>query len=241
MITLQSLFNTLALGELSNTKLNTDGKIAPDNYATLVSHVNLGLIELFKQFNIRQNTVRLYQHPDVFRYYLRVEHLGDVEEMDDWTYLLYDEDEPFKNDLVKVLSITDDLQSNYPINDYNCDYTILTPESDILVMNPVDTPLVPLVFDITYQSLHPVIVFDPKDFKPEDIILHIPAAIEEALLAYIACRVFQGINSSVSEGTTTPAMTYSAKYEMACLKITAFSLVPDNDDSGLQFRKNGWR
>ena len=73
MITLQYLFDILAQGDLSQTKVGSEGQIKEENYYKLLLATNLGLTELYKRFNLRQNTVQLQQHPDVNRYFLREE------------------------------------------------------------------------------------------------------------------------------------------------------------------------
>ncbi len=237
MFTLNDLFTTLATGELSNIKLGSTGTIVAANYEAMVSHVNMGLLELCKRFTLIRNEVQLQQHADTRRYFLRTAHVGEESELDDYTYLLYDEDAPFTGNLIKVLTIFDEDGDEYPLNDAQAIYPIATPEYDILVMDPPD---IVKLLDIVYQASHIPIKYTGEDFDPEKILLKVPATVKEPLIYYIASRIFSGMASTVGEGATTPGMTYSAKYEIACKKLELYNLVPENKDSGQQFIKNGW-
>ena len=236
MLTLEQLFQMLAKGELSHTKLGSDGAVGSEHYEQLVSYTNLGLLELYKRFNLRQSELKLWTHADTTRYYLREDHLGDLSEMDSYTYLIYEEDNPLQDDFLKVLGIYNSDNEELKFNDTFAATPIMLQEPDVLVLIPEDTPQ---ELSILFQASYPRIAYT-DNFDPTRIQLNIPNSILQPLLYYIAASFFRGLNSSVAEGSTHPGVTYDTKYELACQKISMYSLTPTNDDTRQQFTKNGW-
>ena len=236
MITLKKVFDTLAFGELSNTKFGSTGAISEDHYEQVLSYVNLGLTELYKRFILKQNEVQLQQHEDVSRYYLRSEHLGEVEEMDDYIYLLYSEAAPLQDDVIKILSVYDSAGVELPVNDRTATQVITTPEPDVLLTIPEDPTE---ILSINYQAAHEDIVYN-TDLDPSKIWLDLPAFVLAPLCYYVAACVFRGINSSITEGTVNPGVTYNTQFEIACQKIDVLDLSITSSDASQRFSNNGW-
>ncbi len=226
----------LAQGELSNTTIGNTGVIEEADYAKILGHVNLALHTLSQRFILKTKEITLQQHADVSRYYIRSEHAGDTSELDDYTYLLYDEDMPLEDDLVKILSAYDSLGDELTLNDKYADEPIICVEPDVISMTPCD-PVEQIV--LVYQASYDKLIYT-ADLDPSKIQLDIPYFLITPILYFVANRVFSGITSSIAEGTTTPGMTYAAKYEVACRELQRDNLIPDVQDTGQQFSNNGW-
>ncbi len=239
MITLQEIFDNLATGELSGLSIGNSqaGSIVEADYPKIVAHINLGLVDLYKRFPLRQGEIQLHQHADVTTYYLRSDHVADVDSMDEDFYIEEVDDVPFLDDIIKVTEVTDSLGDDVGLNDTNKPLTgVFTPSFDIIKSVPYDPPE---ILSITYQAKYPKItISDP--FDPEDVKLYIPDFIIEALMLYVAMRIYRGMNSRVAEGETNIGTTFFSMYETECQKLTALDVFADVNDSGKQFVNNGW-
>lgn len=236
MITLQELFDTLAYGELSNlavgnSPLNT---INEATYPKIVSHINLGLLDLYKRFHLRQGEVKVHQYPGITTYNLRAEHIGVVGTMDDELYLEVDASNAFQDDVLKVTQVFNSIGDELPLNNAVDSLSVFTPSFDVL-KTPLYDPLE--IISVIYRARYPKIVvaapFDPSTFQ-----LHIPDYIVEPLLFYVASRVFKGMITT--EGEVNPNTSNTYQYELACKKIEMFSLPADVNDTRDRFTANGW-
>ena len=153
------------------------------------------------------------------------------------SYLIYDDMIPLEDDFIKILGIYDEGQTELRFNDSFAPFPIISTEPDCLVMVPFQPPQ---LLSILYQANFPIVPFK-DNLDPSKVELVIPNSIIQPLVFFIAASIFRGMNSSVAEGAQNPAITFAAQYELACQKIDLFSLDMSNDDTGQQFRKNGWR
>jgi len=239
MILLQEIFDTLATGEFSHIKLGNSlqGTIAEADYPKIVSAVNLGLLDLYKKFQLRKGEFVVHQHPAVMNYYLRKERAASLDEMGDYSYIEIPEDETFPKDFLNVNSLWEDDGTEIPLND-NTQKVLggFTPAFDILKMVPRNPPI---AVHVEYRARYPKIVIT-ESFDPEKIELHVPDFIMEPLLYFVASRVFRGIASKATEGETTSAITYHTLYRTACLEIQQSGLVTTDDNSNERFSNDGW-
>lgn len=236
MLLLSDLFDTLAFGELSGIKLGSAGEIVEANYPKIVSHINLGLLELYKRFNIKRDELTIYQHADTTRYNLKSEHLGAVADMAADVYILEDEDNPFADDLIKVLEVYDEDEDQLPLNDKNDSTSVFTPSPDILKMTPA-SPVETV--SVLYKASHPKIVIT-DNFDPDVYELEMPEFLQEALLFYVAARAFSGIKTGGVDTAKNPTYALLTQYETACHKIQMFNLEPEVNDTQTGFENNGW-
>lgn len=236
MITLQELFDTLAQGELANLSLGNSPlrTITEAHYPKMVSHINLGLIELYKRFHLREGEVRVHQYPGVTTYYLRSAHSGELADMCEDTYLEVDDANPFLDDVLKVTQVYNSLGDELPLNNSTNPLSVFTPSFDVL-KTPVNDP--PDVLSVVYRASYPKIVITPT-FNPITTKLHIPDYIIEPLLLYVASRAFKA--TPTPEGEVNPNTSNIHQYELACRKVEMYSLPPDVNDTRNQFTAKGW-
>jgi hypothetical protein len=239
MIKLQEIFDALANGEFSHIKLGNSlqGTIDAADYPKIVTAINLGLLDLYKRFPLRKGEFIVHQYPGVTQYYLREDHAATLAEMDEDYYIELADDESFPSDFIKIDSLWEEDGTPISLNDNNDKETGgFTPSFDVLKMTPRD-PVIPV--HVEYRARYPKIVIT-ESFDPETTELHIPDFIVEALLFFVAARVFRGIASKATEGEVTSAHTYQTLYRTACLELVNNGLVTADDDTGGQFDSNGW-
>jgi hypothetical protein len=229
MIILQDLFDTLAYGELSNLALgnSSTGSIVESEYPKIVSHINLGLMELYKRFPLKKGELKVIQQTNVDTYYLRSEFVGE--------YIEDNDNNPFEDDIIKVDAVFNEIGDELPLNNSHNINSVFTPAFDILKMVPSDPVQ---TVSVVYQARYPKIVVYPQ-FNPSHIELYIPDFIVEPLISYVAARIYKGMIAL--EGEANPNTSYMQQYELACKKIELYGLSANNNDSrDNKFISNGW-
>ena len=244
MIILQDFFDTLATGEFSNISLSNSilSTITADKYPTIINNMNLGLIELYKRFTLKEKTIVLYEHADVTQYLLRSDYLSaTVALVDENAYLFDSNFDPFDDDIIKITDATyldsdGEVDRVYINNKLYPDIGIFTTAFDTIKLTPQE-PL--RVITLTYLASYPKIVLT-NAFDPSTYELFFPEWIQEPLLAYIAARIFQGKASKAAEGERNLYTTFMYQYENSCKKIELLGLAAMSDDASENFTNNGW-
>lgn len=248
MITVEELFDDLSFGELSNLKVgnSTLASVAEENYPRMISHINLGLLDLYQRFVLKKKELNIHQIAGTTDYYLRTEYMDDAAYCgSNGMYIARKEIDPFTDDIVKVLEVFDATGAVIPLNDRNATARrvsqgsevtpgITTPAHDTLIMV---LPPVPEIVTVSYQARYPKItiteLFDPKKIK-----LYIPDFIRKPLMFFIAARIVAGIKVSLSEGENHPATSLRSGYNAACNEITNLNLTIDEDSTSDQFENS---
>ena len=74
-MTLQDIFDKLTFGELSQIGVSGNGTgISQEDYPKLISHVNLGLTDLYTKFPLREREVVIQQYDEISFYELDITH-----------------------------------------------------------------------------------------------------------------------------------------------------------------------
>ena len=238
MVLLKDIFDLLATGELSNIKLNkmASGEIGEEDYPAIVGHINLGLMELYKRFNLRQAYLNLHILPGTDTYYLRPSKVSLVENMDDRTYIERGAgcDDDFA--VLKVVQVYNADGVLQKLNDMRAALRIISVTQDTLHIAPIESAE---VLTLMYQT-SPVKIVIEDDFDPEETFIDIPQAIIEPLLYYVASRVFQPIGANSSTPDADKSAVYMNQYEMACAKIGQYGLDTQINDARQGFQEGGW-
>jgi hypothetical protein len=236
MITLKEIFDNLAYGEFANLALGNSplGTLTEDKYPKIVSALNLGLVEIYKRFILKRKQCLLKQQIGVTTYYLRSDYVGDyIETVEDGSF----EDNYFNDDLIKVLEVTDAAGDSVPLNNPRYpDTGVFTQAFDTITMKPASSLQ---TYTVTYQAEYPKIII-ADDFDPNEIRLFFPNFILEALLAYIAARVFKGKTSKSAEGETNLSTTFNYQFENACKKIIELGLAEEAEERSNKFVTKGF-
>jgi hypothetical protein len=241
---LQDLFDTLAGGEFAQLSLanSVTGSIKEEAYPKIVNAINRSLREVYKKLLLKKKKILLYQQTGVSRYYLRADYLGDVGSMGSDMYIVEDEDDPFTDDLIRILGIvTDDADGEEVDVPLNPTYlvealTIRTAAFDTLDLITTGTSQ---IFTIEYQATYPKILIT-EDFDPEVVYLYYPPFIEEALTNYIASLLVKGKVTKASEGEGYATNTFTYKYDKAIQKLIDLGLAESATPTDTRFENRGW-
>lgn len=239
MTTVKDIFDLLATGELSNLKLRQDhtNSLSEEDYPKVINHINLGLLEIYKRFNLLKNELKLHICPGLETYYLRPDRVATIKNMDSDTYIEQPNSEEVTFNIIRLLHVFDDLGSSLPINDRHSDIYIQTIAHDTLKIKPVEEKQ---VLSLLFQVSYPKIVLD-DDFEPDEYELYIPEFILDPLIKYISARIYKPMGGNSSTADADKSIGYMQEYELACQKIESFGLDDQVNDERPNFVEGGWK
>jgi len=158
---LSTIFEQLTYGELANLpvsgELNTPG-IQVQNYPAIISHINMGLTELYKTFPLKRDEVTVQQYDHIETYYLRKKYAQTNDDSDE-TYK-YIEDTQFEPFLGNVLVIDEVVNEDGQVlfkNDDTEYWSVFTPTFDAVQVPFADSSNMMIV---TYRADHAHIPLD---------------------------------------------------------------------------------
>lgn len=209
---LQEIFDQLTDGELINTSIGSDkdGGINCGDERKICSHVELGLLALYKRFRLKTKTV------DVYTVEGQLEYKVDA------------------NDILKIERVytADDceLQFNHTDNELS----ISAPTYDTIKLSE---EMKPQLLKVEYRARHPKLDKELVSFDAEKVEIELPYTHLEPLLLFVASRVLNpiGISGEFHEGNN-----YMAKYERACQMLEAHNYQSDNQSESNRFNDRGW-
>jgi hypothetical protein len=233
-VNVNELFRRLSYGELSNLAISGEGSgtIVEAQRPKIVAHANEALLRLYSRFVLRESDLILELADFITSYHFlkRFAQSNDDPKPGDTLYIVDNVDEPFEEDLIKVLTVHNAIGERMPLNDVDNCYSMFTPQPNVLqVPNPVAGQIV----GVGYQAKHEQLPYD----DPEACIV-LPVSLEGALTAYIAHKVF--LNMQGAENSTKAAEHLSI-YEGICQEVIAGDLVnSSSSSSGAKFCARGF-
>lgn len=235
---LSEIFTQLSLGELSQISLGglPAGELNSLGQDKLVAHINLGLLALYKRFNLKEGRLAFTLETGRVLYPLNTD--GDVQ------FLEVDGVE-FADDILKVEKVLTDDGFEIGLNDSTDPYSCFTPTATSL---RVSAYVAGQMFDIldeyktssltvVYRASHPIIVKRGDNFNASRVDVELPYSHLDPLLLFVASRIHNpiGMANEFHAGNS-----YAAKYEKACLELEFKNLQVDQGSQNSRLVSNGW-
>lgn len=239
MILIKDLFTLLANGEFAGTALKQDqfGNLDESHYAAVIGHINLALTELYKRFTMMEDEVILHVTPTNTRYEIRPERSTIAERITARDYVEVDPEHDGYINLIEITKVYDEDGDSITLNNKFLTPTVRQISNDVLKITGVDSPT---TFRIVFQA-HPSPIVLDEDFDPNDCWIQAPRSIMEAILYYVAARVYKPIGANSSTANADKSASYQQQYELSCAKIETYGLViDDNDEDPNTFANQGW-
>lgn len=243
---LSEIFQYLKGSEFSQLSIGggAAGAIRPEDYPKVAQAINLGLINLYTRFNLKEGNLKLVLDPAVTHYVLTKEHclstgVGSGKYIDDTVV-------PFLDDIAKVQAITTEFRGSVPLNKtddaYSClmlsSSTIDVPYSIATQSGDLPDQYKTSYLNVSYRALHPNIDVDESaGLDPDTLEIELPYPFLEPLLYFVAARMHHpsSLNSEVN-----PATSYYSKYEHSCQRLENTNLDLDKEEGTNKFRERGW-
>ena len=219
MITLTKLFERLSYAELSNLSISGEGSgvIVPAGIPKIINYINEALLKLYGRFILSTKSLLIEEQEHITNYHL-VRRFAETntENIQEYPYIKDLPDEPFTEDVIKILEVYDVNGCMYPLNDMgNCN-SLFTPAPQIL---QVPNPVTDRAITVVYQARHPII--EPPTENNQSQEIDVPFVLEEALQAYIASKVYSNMNG---QENILKGQEQLAKYESVCAEVEALDL-----------------
>lgn len=242
-MTLQEIFEQLGHSELAMLNLGGDGAgINESNWERVLSTVNRGLTELHKRFPLREGRVLLQMQPGQRAYLLDPKHaLTTPAQAGVTKYLKDSSDEPFTGDLLKVervlTAVGEDLLLNGSGDSWDqAQRSVRTPSYNRLIL-PSELPVQEL--QVVFRADHPRLVKTPGYFNLADVEVDLPRTHAEALIYFVASRLFSPIglsgNTAYHEGNN-----YLQLFESACALLENQDYQYEEREENYRLYRNGW-
>jgi hypothetical protein len=236
-MTLQDIFDQLAVGELAQLYTGIDSGIArieDDAKPALLMHIQLGLTELHKRFLLREGTLTIGLIEGRQSYVIDKNYALTNTKSNEPQKFILDTDSPYKSDLMRIERIYDDEGVELSLNIIGDPDSIRTPSFRSLI---VPDTIVTKNLKVIYRADHPEIDKvrgAAVAFKTE---IDFPMSHMQPLLYFVASRKFNPMGSG---GEFHEGNNYAMKYEQACLELERLNMYVDTGYASTHFERNGF-
>lgn len=233
----------LARGVVRNTtlaELRNGTRNHQDEFAQVCTLIDEGLLRLYSRFIIKEKHVFIEMQVGVTYYHLKrkyaVSQVQHVPTAAPKPYIMDLPNEPFLEDVIKVLSVFDGSGKQRPLNDQSKPDGIFTPQADVIQnMYPRDLE----VLGVSYQASHVSVLVPTTDGWRDDTEFYLPDCLVPALSAYVSYAYHQAVGTPEAVAT---AMTQLQMYESVCRGVEDMDLVNQSMScTNVRFSQNGWK
>lgn len=236
---LATLFQALAFGPLNNLSLGGcgTGVVPVEQHRRLASLVQTALGRLYTDFVLAEEDLTLVLRPSRVNYRLHPDHAYTNEASGAEKYIHDSPFAPFDGEVIKVTAVYDELGRDVPLNDRKFAGSVFTPEHDVL---QVPTPDADVVLSVICQMKHPqLLTADPADVVDLGVEVHIPPALEEALIGLTTYYVYSSMNG---EENTAKGAEWLGTYQQQVSKTKDENLLGrSSTESATKFHARGFK
>lgn len=231
---LEQLFTDLSYGVLSNLSLSADGSgsIQEDKQPQIVLYANEGLLRLYSRFVLLEKDVliEMVEHITNYHFLKKFTESAHDPAKDHYPYIKDLIQEPYEEDMLKILAVYNSLGQKVPLNDNERIDSVFTPRDKVL---QVPRPINGASLSVLYQAKHPKLTVE--DLEAE---IQLPIVLEGALTAYIAYKVFSSMNTDVS---SAKAQEHFQIFGNICDEVEDRDMVNSSVvTTNARFGKRGW-
>ena len=199
---LTEILDSLAGSELANLNCVVDGAVLEPKIPAIVTAINIGLVKLYTRFQLKKRLLSISVVSTQLVYNLVSANAVSV---DVGGYIL-DADDPFTDDLIKILTITDSEGADVRFDGFN-GVMLLSPKSFRFAEAPEDDTYI-----IEYVARPAKVVY----VNDTDIEVDLPDAYLPPLLAYIASRFYSPVGIALDSNRSSLDVSYLQRYETEC-------------------------
>lgn len=246
MLKICEIFENLSYGVLQNLAIGEEGSgfILETRRPAVLFNINEALDDLHRRFLLSEQilTLRTYDHITSYKispentFSLSGSNYDPNNEDPDGPYIIDSIEEPFQDNMVKILSAYTSGGHELPINDVNSWDSIFTPHGSLIqVPNPGSMDF--LV--IEYQAHHPKLTYHGLESNEVlEQVVELPKVLHSAMYAYIAYKTYSNMNTQES---SAKAAEHFNMYQGICQNVIEKDLVSEGrPTSNAKFRRGGW-
>lgn len=192
---LDDLFGYIAEIDSASLDLDTDGDgvITAANVPKVIKAINLGLLQLYMEFPIREKMVVVQLYAHITDYLLTFAYAEtNTEGSEPYKYIMDTIFDPFADDILKIQSVTDEGGQELPLNTNNQIWSLFTPAHNI-IQHPY--PNDENAIFIAYRARHPEIAIDAVAATYD---VAIPPQVLPLLLLFVHHKLVASVNQKES-------------------------------------------
>lgn len=231
---LREIFTQLTHGEMAQYFMggvDTAG-IHDERFAEVIPHINLGLTNLYTRFPLKVQEVVIEQYDQIQTYYLDrrfAQTNGDSAEP--IKYIMDSAYEPFVDNVLKIEQVINEDGREFFMNNRDEYWSVHTPAYNAV---QVPFPARENQMIVIYRAGPEMIPLEAVDPELYDVAL--PQTLLEALLLFIAARVF----STRDTDEHHEGKAFMKKYEDACARYEIAGISQKDDTPNTKLEKAGW-
>jgi len=247
-MTLQDILDQLTYGELSQLDMGGNSDefgLSVGNTSQVLSHIDMGLIDLHKRFNLHKGTVvlTLNENVDMYRIHSSASMVNGTAAI---PYLADTVANPFQDNLLKIERIetmasntvkgitgSEDGLVDLPLNDIGDKDSAYTTGFDTLTFSKISTGQMVIVH---FRATH-VAIDIANNAEPETIEVCLSRAHLLALVLFVASRIYANMATLTGQQTATE---YYQKYEAECQRIGNLGLEQTSYQTNNKLQRKGF-
>lgn len=231
---LSTIFEALKYGELKQLSIggaeDNEG-IFPKYSNEVLSHLNLGLLDLYSKFPLQEKELHLKTQMGQILYLLHSDYAlsNNVD-----GYIVDTVEEPFLDNILRIDAAFDSMGRGLGINDEHTQYAVYLPS-----YNSVQLPYSNAGEDYYFiYRVKPETILIADGTTPVDVDVPIPEMLLEPLLTYIAARAH---NAKGGEKGKQEGAFSMQQYEQMCKELEVRNVFNNSLTNGNRKKEiNGW-
>ena len=235
-MTLLDILKDLTYGELAGLAIGNllpgefDNEPDPHEYEQIVSHINLGLKEIYKRFFLRSREIEIQEYEQFTSYKLHSDFAqSNVASLEPIKYIIDTVDDPFQDDILKIEEVYDEEGTKLSMNDITDEYSVFTPAYNIV---QIPYPNNANTFSVQYRACHPKVPVTLTT-DPDTVEIELPNSLHIALLQYVGYRANLRTNPERSAD-------YWQQFEKTCAHVERLGLEVQGEPGDWRFDEHGW-
>lgn len=232
---IKRIIEHLQLGVLSKINLggNTEMGITSYNYPTIISAIELGLVELSQYFNLQQREVFIKQEDHIKVYELDVKYAQtNTTSTEPYKYIKDTVDNPFTGDILRIEAVYDELGNELRLNDDSDPDSLYTPS---LISVQVPKPNAENTISVIYSAgAKELIKTGPNVLEQE---IYLPQVLLQAMVMFVASQVVLGKDSLEAKNES---MVFERKFKEAVMLAMNYGANAKDSTANTNVERNKW-
>jgi hypothetical protein len=193
---LSDLFSHIATLDSASINIGGDdeGLIAGIHYPKVINAINLALIELYKEFPVKEKglVIQLYAH--ITNYMLHSDYAdSNTTSTATWKYIQDTTFDPFVDDVIHITSVQDEDGEQLPLNTSNNTYSLYTPEYNVIQHPyPDDENAIFVAYRASPKKI-PITGLDPDTYEVD-----LPVSLLNLFLLFVNHKLLSSVNPQES-------------------------------------------
>lgn len=232
---IKRIIEHLEHGLLSKINLggNTSMGVTSYNYPSLISAIELGLIELAQVFDFEQREVFIKQEDHIKFYELDIKYaVTNTSSTETYKYIKDTVDNPFVGDILRIEAVYDELGNKLRLNDDNDPDSLYTPN---LTTIQVPRPNAENTLSVIYSAGGVELRKTGADVLEQEVYL--PNTLLNAVCLFAAAQVIAGKDSLEAKNES---LVFKRQYAEAVAQAISYGTKMVDNTVNTNKERNGW-